>query len=140
MKKSKKVVLTLLGSIALATLGCSSDQKDAHPPNPYDDYSYAGKSGDDGEMYMHYERGLLNYYIISRMFDGYGYRWNMPYYRSRRRDDDEHYSHHGGGYGGYYSHHVYSGSVSSSEGLIGAHAAISRGGFGAMGLTHGLGG
>lgn len=125
MKKSKKIVLTLLSAIALATVGC--DEEKPHKPNPYDEYSYAGKSGDEGGMTMHYGNGLLTYFLVSRMFDGYGYNWNSPYYRNRG----------GGGFG--FVPRVYSGSASSGRGIAGAHSSIGRGGFGGTGMSHGVG-
>lgn len=132
MRKSKKVMLTLLSAIALATLGCDEEPK--HDPNPYDQYSYAGKSGDEGMSYMHYDNGLLNYYLISRMFDGYGYRWNMPYYSPRFMRDRVGYR------GGGFVPHVYSGYARSSGGVASAHSSIGRGGFGGTGMSHGIGG
>ncbi len=131
MKKSKEVVLTLLSTIALAA--CSNKE---HVHNPYDDYSWAGRSGDTGMMYTHYENGFFRYYLISRMFDGYGYN-RFRYYRDNDRDrNGNYYGYHGGGSGV----RIYSSYSSSGSGLAGSHATIGRGGFGGNGMTHGIGG
>jgi hypothetical protein len=115
MKKSKKIVLTLLSAIALGTCG-----GEEHKPNPYDEYSWAGTSRDTGMSYTHYENGFLRYYLISRMFDGFGY--------NRYR---------GGGMG--FVPGVYSGYGGVGQGLSSAHSSIGRGGFGGNGMAHGAG-
>ncbi len=114
MKKSKKIALTLLSTIALASCGGSQE----HKPNPYDQYSWAGTSRDTGMMYTHYDHGFLRYYLISRMFDGFGYR---RYY--------------GGGMG----YGMYSGYGGYGQGQASAHGSIGRGGFGGNGMSHGAG-
>jgi hypothetical protein len=113
MKKSNKIVLTLLSAIALAACG----GREEHRPNPYDEYSWAGTSRDTGMMYTHYDHGFLRYYLISRMFDGFGYH---RYYG-------------GGGYG------VFSGYGGYGQGHASAHGSIGRGGFGGNGMAHGVG-
>lgn len=128
MKKSKKVILTLLSTITLGS--CSTEQK--HTPNPYDDYSWAGTSRDSGMMYTHYDHGILRYYLFSRMFDGFGYNRFMPYSYYRRRNDREGGGYYGGGHG-FSSYSNYGQSLSS------AHGSIGRGGFGGNGFSHGGG-
>ena len=115
MKKSKTIVLTLLSAIALGSCG-----EKEHQPSPYDEYSWAGTNRDTGMSYTHYENGFLRYYLISRMFDGFGY--------NRYR---------GGGMG--FVPGLYSGYGNVGQGLSSAHSSIARGGFGGNGMAHGAG-
>ncbi len=107
-KKSATVALTLLSALAIAVIGCNSE-----PPkekSPYDDYLYAGKASDSGMVYSHYHNGFMQWYLMSRMFNGYGY-----------------------GFGGYHYYRSSPGYFTTTGGIGEGHASVSRGGFGSIG-------
>ncbi|HET6511661.1 MAG TPA: hypothetical protein VFH43_05680 [Candidatus Kapabacteria bacterium] len=83
MKKSKQITLTLLSGLAVAATSCSSE-KEISEKDPYSEYAYAGKANEPGMVYSHYGSGILTWYLMSRMFNGYGYgRMGGGYYRSQ---------------------------------------------------------
>ena len=125
--------------MSMAVTACQSDE----PPqqNPYDDYTYYGRSGDQGEAGSHFASGVLQWYLISRMFNGYGYyppTYYNHYYHNFRRDDGNPISgYHGGGAVG----RVYTGTTDALGGAVSAmHGVTGRGGFGATGYGRGGGG
>ena len=123
--------------MSMAAASCQTDEQP--PPNPYDDYSYYGRSGDRGEAGSHFVSGVLQWYLISRMFNGYGYyppNYYQHYYHvpSDRRDETSR-----GGAG--YVPRVYSGTADATTGAVAAiHGVTGRGGFGATGYGRGGGG
>ncbi len=139
--KSAVVQLGLLTSIAMTYVAC----KETPPPaNPYSEYNYYGHASDPGMVYSHYHQGAFNWFLLSRMFNGYGYYppTYRPHYGSGMDLDSSggfgrrHFypgmGYHGGGYyPGYYSM-----SNPSSSGYV-SSAHVARGGFGSSGYGHG---
>jgi hypothetical protein len=72
VKKSKTITLTLLSGMALAASACS-DEPEPKENDPYNDYSYVGKATEPGVVYSSYANGILTWYLMSRMFNGFGY-------------------------------------------------------------------
>jgi hypothetical protein len=72
VKKSKQITLTVLSSLAVAAASCSGE-KEISEKDPYSEYAYAGKANEPGMVYSHYGNGLLTWFLVSRMFNGYGY-------------------------------------------------------------------
>ena len=86
MKKSKQITLTLLSGIALTAVACS-DEKEPDENDPYSEYSYVGKASEPGMVYSSYANGMLTWFLLSRMFNGYGYgaMAGRSYYGSQPR-------------------------------------------------------
>lgn len=86
MKKSKTITLTVLSGIALAAASCSGEKK-VDEKDPYNEYSYVGRANEPGMVASSYASGILTWYLVSRMFNGYGYGAMSPgsYYRSQPR-------------------------------------------------------
>ena len=145
--KSKAVTLGLLSTMALTWMSCQEEKQPE--PTPYDDYNYYGHAGDQGMVYGHSHMGMMDWYLLSRMFNGYGYYPPMyrPFaswrygvgadgmYNYQRRDDRHPFV--GGGGGSFGPHYV--SRTTSTEGGFASGAHVSRGGFGANGY-HGVGG
>jgi hypothetical protein len=111
VKKSKQITLTLLSGLAVAAASCA-EEKELPPNDPYSEYSYVGKANEPGMVYSHYGNGLLTWFLVSRMFNGYGYGAM-------------------GGSGFYRSQPSYFTRTTSARG--GYTSGVSRGGFGRMG-------
>jgi hypothetical protein len=114
VKKSKQITLTILSGIAVAATSCAPEKKELPPNDPYAEYSYAGKANEPGMVYSNYGSGLLTWFLVSRMFNGYGYgaMGGNSFYRSQPR---------------YFTR--------TTPATSGYASGVSRGGFGRMGYT-----
>jgi hypothetical protein len=112
VKKSKQITLTLLSGLAVAASSCA-EEKEIAPNDPYSEYSYVGRANEPGMVYSHYGSGILTWYLMSRMFNGYGYgAMGRGFYRSQ----PQYFTRTASARGGYAS-------------------GVSRGGFGRMGYS-----
>ena len=132
--KSRSVKLTLLSAIALAYMGC--DDEPEQPETPYDQYNYYGHANEPGMAYSHYHNGMFEWFLLSRMFNGYGYY--PPTYRPfyYRRDDRDRNGNGGGVVSRPYGMRYFNRSAPSTEGLSSGHS-VPRGGFGSYGYGRG---
>jgi hypothetical protein len=114
VKKSKQITLTLLSGLAVAASSCGPEEKELAPNDPYSEYSYVGRANEPGMVYSHYGNGLLTWYLVSRMFNGYGYgpMGGSSFYRSQP--------------------HYFTRTSSAKSGYA---SGVSRGGFGRMGYS-----
>ena len=136
--KSRKVTLTLLSSFALAYAGCTKTEPE-WKENPYDQYNYYGHAGDSGQVYAHYHNGMFQWFLLSRMFNGYGYyppNYMPHYFPGRNRDR---VSSVGGGYVGGSRYRGYYSTSAPSTGGFASSANVARGGFGSTGYGRGGG-